>query len=69
MTRSEAREQAFILVFEKIFNPELTISEMKDISAECELFILDSFAGIISAKNHTGRIKKQRLAMQVSGIG
>ena len=27
MTRSEIREQAFILVFEKIFNPELTVDD------------------------------------------
>lgn len=44
MTRSEIREQAFILVFEKIFNPEQTVDEMKEISQECELFELDSFA-------------------------
>ncbi len=44
MTRSEIREQAFILVFEKIFNPELTVGEMKEMSHECELFELDSFA-------------------------
>ncbi len=28
MTRSESREQAFVLVFEKIFNPELSVSEI-----------------------------------------
>ena len=44
MTRSEAREQAFILVFEKIFNPELTVEDMKAFAQESELFILDKFA-------------------------
>lgn len=44
MTRSEAREQAFILVFEKIFNPELAIADMKEIAEETELFVLDAFA-------------------------
>lgn len=44
MTRSEAREQAFILVFEKIFNPELTVEDIKQITAESELFELDGFA-------------------------
>ena len=44
MTRSEAREQAFILIFEKIFNPELTVDEMKSFAEESELFTLDGFA-------------------------
>ena len=44
MTRSEAREQAFILVFEKIFNPELSVTDMKEIAEDSELFILDGFA-------------------------
>ena len=43
MTRREAREQAFILVFEKIFNPELSLDEMKDIAESEELFCLDAF--------------------------
>ncbi len=43
MTRREAREQAFILVFEKIFNPELTLDEMKTIAQDEELFVLDDF--------------------------
>ena len=44
MTRSEAREQAFILVFEKIFNPELIVSDIKAIAEDTELFVLDEFA-------------------------
>lgn len=44
MTRSEAREQAFILVFEKIFSPELSVEDMKNVAEETELFILDAFA-------------------------
>ena len=44
MTRSEAREQAFILIFEKMFNPELTLEEMKEFAQESELFALDKFA-------------------------
>ncbi len=43
MTRREAREQAFILVFEKIFNPELSLQEMKSIAQDEELFVLDAF--------------------------
>ncbi len=44
MTRSEAREQAFILVFEKIFNPEISLEDMKAVAEETELFVLDGFA-------------------------
>lgn len=44
MQRSEAREQAFILVFEKLFNPELTVNDMKEIAENSELFELDEFA-------------------------
>ncbi|MBR3767106.1 MAG: transcription antitermination factor NusB [Clostridia bacterium] len=44
MTRSEAREQAFILIFEKIFNPELSVDDIKAIAEESELFVLDEFS-------------------------
>ena len=44
MTRSEAREQAFVLVFEKIFNPELSVEDMKAIAQDSELFLLDPYA-------------------------
>lgn len=44
MTRSEIREQAFILVFEKIFNPEITVEEIKEMSHESELFEINDFA-------------------------
>lgn len=44
MKRSEAREQAFILSFERIFNMDTELSEMKTIASESELFELDAFA-------------------------
>ncbi len=44
MTRSEAREQAFILIFEKLFNSELSLEDMKAFAEESELFTLDKFA-------------------------
>ncbi len=44
MKRSEAREQAFILVFEKIFNPEITTEDIKNFAEESELFSLDEYA-------------------------
>ncbi|MBQ6019192.1 MAG: transcription antitermination factor NusB [Clostridia bacterium] len=36
MTRSEAREQAFVLVFENIFNPEAGVEEIVAAAAESE---------------------------------
>ena len=44
MKRSEAREQAFILSFERIFNMDTELPEMKEIASESELFELDEFA-------------------------
>ena len=48
MTRSEALEQAFILLFEKIFNPEQTIEDMKAVAEECGTFTVDPFAEQLS---------------------
>ena len=49
MTRSEAREQAFILLFEKIFNPEQSIGDMKAVAEECGTFVVDPFAERLGA--------------------
>lgn len=43
MKRSQARESAFILLFETIFNPEYSFADMKEFSAESELFEIDGF--------------------------
>ena len=48
MTRSEAREQAFILLFEKIFNPEQSVADMKAVAEECGTFMVDPFAETLS---------------------
>ncbi len=44
MTRSEAREQAFIVLFEKIFDSESTISEIIEKAQEAELIKINGFA-------------------------
>lgn len=44
MTRSEAREQAFIVLFEKIFDSESTISEIISSAEEAELIKINGFA-------------------------
>lgn len=44
MTRREAREQAFIVLFEKIFDDESTITEIVSTAKEAELIKINSFA-------------------------
>lgn len=44
MTRKEERELAFILVFEKIFNNDLTVREIVDAALEAELIEDNLFA-------------------------
>ena len=43
-TRREAREQAFILIFEKSFQPDCEISELVDFANENEVFTADNYA-------------------------
>ena len=44
MTRKEERELAFTLVFEKIFNDELTVDEVIDNAVEARLIEKNSYA-------------------------
>ena len=44
MTRREAREQSFIVLFEKIFDNDATISEIVATAKEAELIKINSFA-------------------------
>lgn len=50
MTRKEAREQAFIIIFEKEFNGEYTLDDIIDAAREAELFEADDFAVSLSSK-------------------
>ncbi len=43
MTRRQAREQAFILLFEKSFNPEKTIDELLEFAKELRMLEDDDF--------------------------
>lgn len=47
MTRSEAREQAFIVLFEKIFDEESTIAQIIENAKEAELIKINNFAEIL----------------------
>ena len=44
MTRREAREQAFIILFEKIFDSDATISQIIATAKEAELIKINGFA-------------------------
>ena len=43
MTRSEAREQAFILIFEKSFNGDVSLGELYEMAVETEIAMPDAF--------------------------
>ncbi len=44
MTRREAREQAFIIIFEKIFNDDMTVSEIIEFGKEAEIIKVNTFS-------------------------
>ena len=44
MTRSEAREQAFIVLFEKIFDNDSTIAQIVENAREAELIKINNFS-------------------------
>ena len=44
MTRRESREVAFMVIFEKMFQSELTLDEIFEMAAETELFKAGTFA-------------------------
>ena len=50
MTRSEAREQAFILIFEKEFNSEYSLEDIIEAAKDADLFEADEFACNLSEK-------------------
>ncbi len=41
--RRKSREQAFIILFEKSFNPDLTVKEIADVAIESEVILPDDF--------------------------
>ena len=50
MNRSKEREQAFILVFEKAFNPESTIEDIFALALESEFMEPSDFARTLATK-------------------
>ncbi|MBO5463649.1 MAG: transcription antitermination factor NusB [Clostridia bacterium] len=60
MTRREAREQAFMVLFEKTFSNETTIREIIETAEEAELIKINSFADalLVSVENNIETIDK-----------
>ena len=60
MTRREAREQAFMVLFEKTFSNETTIREIIETAEEAELIKINSFADalLVSVENNLDSIDK-----------
>lgn len=50
MTRHESRELAFILIFEKSFQPDISVTELIDNAIELELFGKNAFAEGLAKK-------------------
>ncbi len=50
MTRHEARELAFVLIFEKSFQEDVTIIELIESALELELFPANAFAETLARK-------------------
>lgn len=48
MTRRQAREQAFILTFEKSFHPEITVEELISMAVEARYLQTDEFAVLLA---------------------
>ena len=48
MTRRQAREQAFTLIFEKSFHPEITVEEMIAMAVEARYLQTDEFAVLLA---------------------
>ncbi len=48
MTRRQAREQAFILIFEKSFHPETTVEELIAAAHEARYLEVDAFAALLA---------------------
>ena len=48
MTRRQAREQAFTLIFEKSFHPEITVEEMISMAVEARYLQTDEFEVLLA---------------------
>ncbi len=52
MTRREAREQAFMLIFERSFQQDSEISQLVEFAAENDVFVADKYAVKLAADTY-----------------
>lgn len=50
MTRKEAREQAFVFLFERLFSPELSYDELSALAAQCRFFEPNDYTRVLFEK-------------------
>lgn len=50
--RQESREQAFIMIFEKQFNPDYSVAEIAEAARDAEVFDADGFACSLAEKTY-----------------
>lgn len=68
MTRRQAREQAFILIFEKSFHPETTVEEMIAAAEEARYLQADEFA-VLLAKTEQEKQSEIDAMIEQNAIG
>ena len=51
MTRTEEREQAFVLIFEKEFNMDTSMDDIISYAAEADVFSESAFASSLDRKS------------------
>ena len=66
MTRHESRELAFILIFEKSFQEDVTIIELIESALELELFPANAFAENLARKAYDNLEEIANLRLQYS---
>lgn len=74
MTRRQAREQAFVILFEKSFHPETELDDILEISRELNLLEVDDYASDLARKTWDKlfdideRIEKNSIGWRINRI-
>lgn len=66
MTRKEAREQAFIFLFERLFSPELSYDELCELAAQCRFLEADDYTRVLFEKTAENTEKADEVINRLS---
>lgn len=69
MTRKEAREQAFVFLFEKLFNPELSYDELNALAAQCRFCEPDDYMKEVFVKTDENTERRMSLSTACQRAG